>query len=159
MHKSPTDIKEYASQSSKRFQFINLFILWEMRPNYRWRPDPGTGESFNTRLEVLALGLWNNESSNLFRSREPGSLWALHGTPQVTDDASLQDTDRVRKWDCSTSAVQPQAHMPLNKISPQIRQNGSPPNSPVNSYVLFVSFLSPGSLCTSGQQAQVSVSP
>lgn len=33
----------------------------------------GTGEPSNAR-KIFDLGLWNNGSSNLFRSREPESL-------------------------------------------------------------------------------------
>lgn len=34
----------------------------------------GAGEPLNARLGLLDLGLGNNGSSNLFRSRAPGSL-------------------------------------------------------------------------------------
>lgn len=39
------------------------------------------GEPLHASAGLLDLGLWNNWSSNLLRSREPGSPRALHGTP------------------------------------------------------------------------------
>lgn len=124
----------------------NIFNLWRifMSDEAKIADDGqvfGTGEPLNARLGSLGLGPGNNGSSYFFRSRAPGSLWALHGIPRGRGFASLQDSVSVREQDCrSPSAVRPhpQTRVPWNKVSPLIRQDQSLPNLLIRSYMLFV---------------------
>lgn len=103
----------------------------------------GTGKPLNARLGLYLWAEKNTGSSDLFRSTEPGSLWALHGIPRATDCASFQGHVSVGKRDsCSTSAVWNHTQKHAHKISPPIRQDQSFPNTRISTYVLISFFLS-----------------
>lgn len=118
-------------------------VLWRWSQNCRWRPDPGECGAFKCQARAFGFGPMDSESSDLFRSRELGNLWALRELQewQITlhSRTVCQETGLLL-YICGIKP-QPQARMPLNKIRPQIGQNGSFPNSPMNSYVPFASFL------------------
>lgn len=77
MHRSPTDRKKIGMSVQ---EIVSTYegVLWEMKSKLQMKPRSWGLGSLQMLGKFFDLGLWNNGSSNLFRNREPGSLWALH---------------------------------------------------------------------------------